>query len=273
VAFTLIELLVVIAIIAILAAILFPVFAQARENARKTSCLSNLKQIGTAFLMYAQDYDEMFPTWCEYAYAIDNGVNPVGEPLPARYWDAKINPYVKSGVVDINSNVRAELDKSSYSGVWRCPSNGEPVKTRSYGMNVLISKSYNWTTGSDRYRYAGIAEIDRPAQTVLAGDGGWDGRLMPANAFQGYIERYINQVPYSAEAPWRHMDGANYAFCDGHAKYIKGDTIYPHPKPPDTFSATAVAQAACSNARNLAINDGERSFWVQAAAGGGVNCN
>jgi prepilin-type N-terminal cleavage/methylation domain-containing protein len=61
--FTLIELLVVIAIIAILAAILFPVFAQAREKARQTTCVSNLKQIGTAFMMYVQDYDETYPPW------------------------------------------------------------------------------------------------------------------------------------------------------------------------------------------------------------------
>src|SRR5207248_9806680 len=90
--FTLIELLVVIAIIAILAAILFPVFAQAREKARMTTCLSNLKQVGTGLMMYAQDYDEMLPGSKVYA-------NP-GHPLYKSYgwalWVPIIDPYVKN---------------------------------------------------------------------------------------------------------------------------------------------------------------------------------
>src|SRR5690242_10155784 len=81
--FTLIELLVVIAIIAILAAILFPVFAQAREEARQTACSSNLKQIGTAMMMYAQDYDETYPCYATY-------------PVSAVHWYDMINPYIKA---------------------------------------------------------------------------------------------------------------------------------------------------------------------------------
>jgi prepilin-type N-terminal cleavage/methylation domain-containing protein len=87
--FTLIELLVVIAIIAILAAILFPVFAQAREKARSASCLSNLKQIGLAVMMYTQDYDEIYPA--NYTYrAWDTGSNPLGATADGRWIRAAI---------------------------------------------------------------------------------------------------------------------------------------------------------------------------------------
>src|SRR5215470_4125331 len=89
-AFTLIELLVVIAIIAILAAILFPVFAQAREKARQTSCLSNTKQIGLGLIMYTQDYDETMPA----AFA---GVQPInGGGIAVITYENQINPYIKN---------------------------------------------------------------------------------------------------------------------------------------------------------------------------------
>src|SRR6476659_10017617 len=96
--FTLIELLVVIAIIAILAAILFPVFAQAREAARKTSCINNCKQMGTGLMMYAQDYDENLPG------SAFNAADPTFAAWSYTFWVPRIDPYVKNG------------------GIYRCPS-------------------------------------------------------------------------------------------------------------------------------------------------------
>src|SRR5689334_23678413 len=96
--FTLIELLVVIAIIAILAAILFPVFAQAREKARTISCLNNAKQMGTALMMYHQDYDEILPPWSLYYACLSQNTKngtafPCGSDTVDRYWDALLLPY------------------------------------------------------------------------------------------------------------------------------------------------------------------------------------
>lgn len=140
--FTLIELLVVIAIIAILAAILFPVFAQAREAARKASCQSNLKQLGTAVLMYQQDYDEMFPPFSRSGN-IEPWVYPTGGPT----WLGLIDPYTK------NNNLAT------------CPS-----QTRSdifgLGNKPLVSYSYNKLLA-----WRSLAIVDAPTYIVMIDEG------------------------------------------------------------------------------------------------------
>ena len=260
-AFTLIELLVVIAIIAILAAILFPVFAQAREKARATSCLSNCKQMGTALQMYVQDYDEGLPTWTEVHYPKANAQPP---DVPSKYWDAKLLPYVKSG--------NPANDKApDRSGVWHCPSSERGNNVRSYGFSMALTYDTD-PNSSVSYRYLSLPEIEKPAQAVLVGDGGSAGRLGRTYDFQGYYEKYVAKVPYTRDAPFRHQDGANYVFCDGHAKFFKGSTIFPHPTPPSTAYSTAAGKAYCAHATYFAPKTNERTYWAQRAVALGTPC-
>ncbi len=142
--FTLIELLVVIAIIAILAAILFPVFQKVRENARRTSCLSNEKQLGLAFVQYTQDADEKYPY----------GSLPAGNQHYVVGWAATIYPFVKS------------------TGVYKCPDDSTP--TNSGNPSALpLSYGYNWDVGNSKLPVlngaspASLAQFNSPARTVL----------------------------------------------------------------------------------------------------------
>ena len=130
-AFTLIELLVVIAIIAILAAILFPVFARARENARRASCMSNLKQLGLGVMMYVQDYDEKYP----FSLMRSNGtLSPSGTGFGTSYWIwyQTLQPYTKSFQVAVCPSGNPSDAATPYSG--------------HYGANTLVMPDTNVTT-------------------------------------------------------------------------------------------------------------------------------
>ncbi|GAB4454431.1 MAG: hypothetical protein OHK0029_09000 [Armatimonadaceae bacterium] len=243
--FTLIELLVVIAIIAILAAILFPVFAQAREKARQTSCLSNMKQWGLAFVMYVQDYDERSPmAGAEFAHA---GQNP---PFASQWWNALL-PYMRNQQVKV------------------CPSDASNQRSRadnvrtSYLYNDWLGQ-YNWTLNNGTYNPFPLAAFNAPADTITFTEGRmWGNANVPAmNSGTPFIAENVGCLltgvaydgsPYAVGTPWAgtttptpgwagdhcglngnggfvntpfHNGGNNFAFADGHAKWfrvIQGD--------------------------------------------------
>jgi prepilin-type N-terminal cleavage/methylation domain-containing protein/prepilin-type processing-associated H-X9-DG protein len=202
--FTLIELLVVIAIIAILAAILFPVFARAREKARQTSCLSNVKQIGLGLLMYAQDFDEALPA--TYQWYVQ------GSDWPLYSWRSCINPYVK--------NAQLHTCPSDASGP------GDPQEPAvfphvSYGANENVMPGARGTFDGS------IGQITMPAETMMifdawsantwCADGNWFG-IRHDTCYGGRASGIRND---GADIS-RHIGGFNACLCDGHAKWYKG---------------------------------------------------
>ena len=182
--FTLIELLVVIAIIAILAAILFPVFAKAREKARQASCLSNCKQLGLAFMQYAQDYDECYPQSSGGA-----------DSVTRKWWDL-IYPYTKN------------------AQIFACPS-------WKYGNGYV---SYNYNSNIGTYANAGgvsMAQVQYPAQTVLTCELNNDcpRQLGSTNQCCWAMRFWPTNTYYWGEWTVPHNDGCNLCLADGHAKW------------------------------------------------------
>lgn len=221
--FTLVELLVVIAVIAILAAILFPVFSQARESARKASCLSGARQVGLAVYMYATDYDEVLPR-------IWYGPSSTQQQY---FWMDAILPYVKS----------AEFFSSCPSrdfGDWKpAHLSNPPTQARenvAFAVNALYSQLHDGidgqpTTPPFRESLVSLTQIVVPAQTVALGDA--SGYYIAYSNHKGltvvelrppysFSLRYPNVGRNNSRARFvaRHMEGANWAFCDGHAKWL-----------------------------------------------------
>jgi len=151
--FTLIELLVVIAIIAILAAILFPVFAQAREKARAISCLSNVKQLGLGLAMYVQDYDETFP----FAWGTPNGTT----------WVNAVEPYIKNAGLGKNADGTDEVWNHA-RGIFHCPDDSDGPSNVSYSTNAMLLGAGNVDAGT--FAPKSLAAMNLPAETLAFAD-------------------------------------------------------------------------------------------------------
>ncbi len=257
--FTLIELLVVIAIIALLAAILFPVFGRARENARRSSCQSNLKQIGLGMIQYTQDFDEYLPC----------GMQGISGNMGAG-WAGQIYPYVKSTQVFVCPNeqgrpgVPAPAGTAYYSyrynlGLIR-QENSAGFQTFAYmkpivafnetSRTVLLYEggvyAFTMAVGEDQSAVGNGREVDSagwgvPAGTLMFPQAGW----------------VYNQNPKATE---RHLEGSNYLAADGHVKWLKTSSV--------SYGFRATADAASQSLNNA---NGSGSYFAEATTYAGAD--
>jgi prepilin-type N-terminal cleavage/methylation domain-containing protein/prepilin-type processing-associated H-X9-DG protein len=237
-AFTLIELLVVIAIIAILAAILFPVFAQAREKARSAACMSNLKQIGLGVMMYVQDYDETYPirSWnggqgiCFNPYVLGAPAGTANPYCTTYSWQYQIYTYIKNNGVFACAGGLFTNGISRNSGTYNLPID------MSYGINTDI---YDYlptdAPNSGTQGAIAMATLTAPANTYFIADSknpgfsdNWTDRLRFANMVgtersgctttRPFESRTLLAIPSVANT-MRHQGGENIAFADGHVAF------------------------------------------------------
>lgn len=205
--FTLVELLIVTAIIAVLAALLFPVFAQARERARSATCLSHLRNLDTAMLMYAQDYDEHLPL-----AAAPTTVKPF-----FLAWHNLIDPYVRN------------------KQVWLCPSSqipptdadGTPTSHFGYNAYYLARLSLDFSSIGTTAAGVGLGEVASPAETVVLTDA----RASMANSRCGPDGKYLLPPSLAATDCWgrpsaNHSGGCSIAWLDGHVRWMRPEQFY-----------------------------------------------
>jgi prepilin-type N-terminal cleavage/methylation domain-containing protein/prepilin-type processing-associated H-X9-DG protein len=293
--FTLIELLVVIAIIAILAAILFPVFAQARAKARAIACLSNTKQLGTALMMYMQDYDEtVLPIWMNYSDAQVGSQNGQVRDW-RRFWHYIIMPYIK------NHAVMTCPDQSEAQGPDWCHDLETPERINrvmGYGINdTMATWGGGGPAGNEGAAVATLPQLNKPAELVIFADSGaistggdaWNaGSRAGRTAFLNNPDSYKQPGGYQraqgagiflnpnrlswegADNPTkvpvpRHNGLCNVIYFDGHAKAIKLSQFWIRP------GATRIARRP-GNAFDTRLDwGGEFDIFGQAGVRGGDN--
>ena len=220
--FTLIELLVVIAIIAILAAILFPVFARARENARRSSCQSNLKQIGLGLLQYTQDYDETLPP------------DSVNLPGKTATWHDLTYPYVKSEqLYNCPSDSKSDPFKQGVNHSNGVDSGSYYINTSYYAnSDAQTPPAANLAAGSNAVK---LSQVANPVETVWVADGESTHATIKSN-FQFYWVNTGDQPDVTPGPPRRlgtgvayiverHLDTMSTLFCDGHVKSVKLNSL------------------------------------------------
>jgi len=227
--FTLIELLVVIAIIAILASILFPVFARARENARRTSCASNLKQLGLGIMQYVQDYDETYPM--SLNYGADGVSGGSGDDADVT-WTATVQPYVKSTqIFQCPSSETVSYSTGDYGANYSVM----PFSTISPNhikMSALQSASTIYMVMDFGIYYARVSNVKTTSGTNWdylpgMGDGGATCRVTPTTTMDRVADCQSG----------RHFGGVNMAFADGHVKWLKSSTVVEEANKPNATSA------------------------------------
>jgi prepilin-type N-terminal cleavage/methylation domain-containing protein/prepilin-type processing-associated H-X9-DG protein len=203
-AFTLIELLVVIAIIAILAAMLFPVFSQAREQARAISCLSNMRQLGTAVQLYVQDYDERMFFRTSGTNSNVTRTDARNSSNASKWWNLMM-PYVKN------------------NQLFQCPSDGTPTLSPDPNGKDVIPRSYIANTASEDLQLAQISDV---VDTIVVTEK--TDTIAGATNTSSWIGAFNGEMsnnPATNGVAARHHNGMNCSFLDGHARWTTLDTV------------------------------------------------